>query len=473
MSDMIRLLLTVMVAMNAAADDRLSMTDHIDERSGTPIRTGTFRVLEGLDPAAADAREIHLNVVVLPALAEAPRPDPVFVFAGGPGQHAPSLYGQWVHHWMREERDIVLLGQRGTGGDNDLRCSQLAQGSAQQFLDAGFDEETCRACLAELAGRFDLTQYATHRAIDDAEALREAMGYQQINLYGGSYGTRAELVYLRRHPASIRCAIMNGVAPIEFVNPLYHARGAQNAIERIFGECASDPACRARFGDVDVKFREVLERLAEAPVPTTVTDPDSGEPVDVMLTRAAFAEGLRVLMYWDSRGVPLIIERAFMGDYDTVAQAALTSKRGLIRSLAMGMLLCVTCAEDVARIEPTMVGPATEGTFMGPDRVWSQRAVCEFWPASVLPPDFDEPVESDVPVLLLSGTLDPVTPPIWGDVAGRHLSRSVHVVVPGAHGVGGACVDEIMRAFLDAADPSIVSRDCLAGVSLGPFDLGK
>lgn len=458
-----------LVGTAIAQDDRLMLRDA--PHGETTIRVGTFRVFE--DREAGAGREIHLDVVILPARSDEPAPDPVFVLMGGPGQNAAALASHWLDHWFREERDIVLLGQRGTGGDNDLRCVARGPLPAQEELDAAFEPEAFRACLDDLSAQFDLTKYATHLAIDDAEDLRQALGYGQINLSGGSYGTRAALVYLRRHPESVRCAIMNGVAPIEFINPLYHAQAAQQAIDLIFAECDASEACRERFGDLEGKFLMVLARLDAGPVPAHVVDPATGARVEVELSRRAFADGLRVIMYSDSRRVPLMIDRAFEGDFDLIAQAALASKRAIRDSLAMGMLLCVTCAEDVAQITPEMIAPATDGSFFGADRVRGQMAICAFWPRSDLPGDFDVPVASDVPVLLLSGTLDPVTPPVWGEVAGRHLSRSLHVVAPGAHGVGGGCIESIVRAFLADPDPAAIDTSCVERMELGPFDLGR
>ena len=333
-----------------------------------------------------------------------------------------------------------------------------------------FDVPSFRACLEKLQERADLTHYSTPEAMDDVNDLRRELGYDKINLHGGSYGSRAELVYLRRHPETVRCAIMNSVAPIGFKNPLFHAAGAQHALEQIFKLVREHPARRAAFGDLRQKFRTVLERLEQQPASATVRHPTTGERVEVRVSRDAFAEALRVIMYVDYRDVPLMIQRMFEGDFDGFAQRAIERNRGLRRGLAFGMLLCVTCAEDVARIEPDEIERETRGTFLGDGRVRRQIAVCEFWPKSKLPVDYGEPVRGRAPVLLLSGLLDPVTPPKWGEQAARHLSKGVHVVVPGSHGVGGDCVTNIMRAFLaDPAQP--LDTSCADKMTPGPFFL--
>ena len=177
--------------------------------------------------------------------------------------------------------------------------------------------------------------------------VRRELGYQRVNLYGGSYGTRAALVYMRRHPDSVRAAVLTGVAPMAFTNPLYHAREAQNALDEIFKECAADPQCRAAFPHLSLRFEELMTQLDIEPATVNVHHPRSGEAERIRLGREAFADGLRVLMYSlpRSRRVPLLISEAWRGNLDEVAQELLVSNFGLAAQLQMGLLLSVTCGE--------------------------------------------------------------------------------------------------------------------------------
>ena len=432
-----------------AVELKIELESHAHEASGTDVLTGDFYVYE--DRVARAGRILELDVVVLPALSETPAPDPVFVFAGGPGQNAAHLWRGWVDHWMRRDRDIVLISQRGTGGNNRLDCSLPgSDDNLQGYLDPLFDTVAWRECAERLAQRADLSKYSTSLAMDDIDDARRALGYERINLYGGSYGSRAELVYIRRHPDAVRTAILNSVAPISFKNPLFHARAAQDALDLIFAQIEGDDRYRERFGDLRTKFWTVLDQLEVEPADATVTHPRTGEPVRVKLSRDGFAGSLRVAMYYNCRDVPFLIDRAFSGDFDRLAQRGLETARSIRNALALGMLMCVVCSEDIARIDPAEIAPATDGTFLGNVRVRTQMAACEFWPQSDVPEDYGEPVTSDVPVLLLSGTHDPVTPPYFGAEAAGHLSKSLHVVVPGTHGVGGPVVDGIMREFLES-----------------------
>ncbi len=457
-----------------SAPARADVADFLEARhdnlSGEVVLYGLYPVSE--NRAEGEGRKIALEVLVLPAKSEKPQPDPIFYLAGGPGVNALTARIAFRDASWRQDRDIVFISQRGTGGTVRLDCD-LPGGDDDLagYLNPAFDPESFRDCLRELELKADLRRYSTPAAMDDIDEIRAALGYGQINLMGGSYGTRAALVYMRRHPETVRCAVLNGVAPLKFTNPLYHAWGAQLAIERIFAECAEEEACNAAFPNLPSKLAAVLNRLEAEPAAVTVRHPATGEEVPATLGREGFAEGLRVMMYRDSRRVPLHIQRAYEGDLDAVAQAALEAERSVRDLIAFGMLMCVTCSEDVARIDPELVGPLTAGTFSGPGRVRRQMEACEVWPRSDLPEGFAEPVVVEVPVLILSGSLDPVTPPEWGELLAAQLPHGRHVIVPGAHGVMGPCVNGIVQQLLDSGSVADLDTSCVKKMGLGPFVL--
>lgn len=468
---LVALSLTALVAVGQETrGPGLDLQDKTYGKTGETVRAGVYRVWEDRDQKAG--RLISLEVIVLPAKGDDPRPDPVFIFAGGPGQNVTTMLGQWAGHWMRQDRDIVLVSQRGTGGDNRLACELPgSDDDLQGYLEPIFTEEAFRPCLEELAQRFDLTQYGTADAMDDVDDVRAALGYDKINLYGGSYGSRAELEYIRRHPESVRTAILNSVAPVAFINPLYHAWGAQHALDVIIEDCAADPSCVGAYGDLQASFEKVMARLDEGPVFTKVLHPRTNELTEVYLTRESFGEALRVIMYYDRSQVPYLIDQAAEGDFSHFAQQGIAMNRALRDSLAFGMLLCVTCAEDLDRVTDELIETETAGTFLGDGRVRRQRAVCAFWPRSEIPGDAGEPVSRDVPVLLLSGRYDPVTPPRWGEEAASHLPRGLHVVGQGSHGQGGRCVDAIMAEVLDRGTTEGVDVGCEDRMQPSPFTL--
>ncbi len=456
----------------AAENPRLQLEERLHQVSDTRVLVGSYRVWE--DRAARTGRQIDLNLIVLPAAGDDPEPDAIFVFHGGPGAAATGFLDGLASSWQRERRDIILLDQRGTGRSNPLRVA-LPGGDddLQGYLDPIFRVEVFRAALPRLQRIADLRLYTTPIAMDDANEVREALGYERVNLWGGSYGSRAALVYMRRHPETVRTATLNGIAPIAFTNPLYHASAAQVGMERLIEECRSDPRYRVAFPDLRERVEGILERLEEEPVGVTVPHPATGEPAEVTLDRNAFAEALRVMMYYTgtNRKVPLLLLRASEGDFRPFAIQAIESNRGLRGLLCMGMLMSVVGSEDIPRIDPDSIPELCEGTFLGDGRVRRQMAVAGIWTRGEVPPEYGLPVSVDVPVLLLSGTHDPVTPPLWGEEAARHLPASLHLVVPGAHGVGGPCIERIQREFLERGSVEGLDTSCVEDLRMAPLAL--
>jgi pimeloyl-ACP methyl ester carboxylesterase len=437
---------------------------------GQLAECGTLDVPE--NPAAPDGRTIGLHVVRLSARNSEDRvPDPLFLLAGGPGQAATEAYPPVVPALGRilRTRDIVLVDQRGTGQSSPLDCD------SPEGLEANLREdalvETARKCREELDA--DLTQYSTRRAAADLDAVREALGYERINLFGGSYGTRLALEYLRRHGDHARSAIIDGVAPRAMKLPLHMAADGQRALEKIFAACGRDEACHAAFGDLGKRFEGLL---ASFPREIHVRDPRTAERVEVTLTRPVFTSALRGLLYSPELTslLPLTIERSAEGDFQSfVAQASVLGESAS-EMMSLGLFLSVVCGEDVARITDAEIDEETKGTFLGRTMLDELRAACEGWPHPDLEDDFADPVVSDVPVLALSGELDPVTPPRWADAAVEHLANSRHLVVPGAaHGtVMRGCTAKLMRRFLDApAGLDDLDAGCLenATVDAPPF----
>lgn len=466
--------LVSIVSAQAVGDENpnLKLKTKIDEDTGHKVSTGTYTVYENRE--AQSGRTIDLNVVILHATGDDPKPDPVFEIAGGPGMDITTRARFMLEHPQRDQRDIVLVTQRGTGGSNPLHCALPGtDDNVQGYLTGSWDLEVWERCRDELSQRADLTQYSTTIAADDLNEIRAALGYDTINLIGGSYGTRASLVYMRRHPETVRAAMLMGVAPIAFANPLYHAAEAQTALDLIFAECAGDPDCHETYGDLTEKFLHIRQRLEAQPVEVSVQLEFMEEPQTVSLSWDAFGSGLRTLMYFDSRRIPFLVNSAFKGEYKTFAEAGIMSNRGIQHLLAFGMLACVTCAEDLDRITEAMIVEATKDTFYGDRRVRSQKALCEIWPRSELPSNFGDDVSVEVQTLLISGTLDPVTGPRWGEQAASSLPNGLHVVAPGSHGVGGPCIGAIIEAFIEVGSIEGLDTSCVEGMDLGPFVLGK
>ena len=439
------------------------------EVEGVELFCGTYGVWE--DRASGQGRRLDLAVVRLPALDPLGGP-PVFFFAGGPGQASTTLAPFFARSPFRRQHDVVFVDQRGTAGNHHLDCelwpavedsAETTGDDLQRYLDPEFVVEPFVRCRDRLAKHFDLTRYDTRTAVDDFDEVRAALGYDEIFVAGGSYGTRVALTYLERHGDHVRGAVLNGVMPRANSNPLHHARGAQRSFDKLLAACASQEECATHHPDLAADLAAVLDRLDGGPAAVTVDHPLDGSRVEVRLSREAFAEALRGMLYRDAswRRLPALLSRAAAGDLAPFASYAIETNQSLFGNLAYGMLLSVTCAEDLARIDPDSVPAATEGTFYGDHRVRSQLAVCEAWPQRPLDPSWGEAVRSSAPVLMLSGDLDPVTPPHWAEALRESLPNSRHVIVPRTHFVRDACTRDVTAEFLRTADPETLDVGCV------------
>jgi pimeloyl-ACP methyl ester carboxylesterase len=456
----------------AEANPRLELERIEHEKSQSVFVQGYFSVPENRD--LEEGRSVRIGMVVLPARSEDPAPDPVFILHGGPGAAATKMFRRQVNNWIRQRRDVVLIDQRGTGSSNRLQV-QMPGGDddLQGYFESMFQPKIYQAELPRLQRRADLRQYTTANSVDDFDEIRAALGYEKINLRGGSYGTRSALVYMRRHPDTIRSASLQGIQPISYRNPLPHARSAQNSLDLIFEEIQTLPRYAEAFPDVEAKFRSTLSRLEDEPAHVPVLHPVTGQEQMIVLDRNAFAEAVRLQLYsmGSSRRLPLMLMRAHSGDYSELAQAALRQNRSVRGNIAWGMLMCVTGSEDISRIDSTEIAEACAGTFLGETRIRSQMAVAAIWPSGSVPESFGNPVSVDVPVLLFSGTHDPSTAPEWGADAARHLPNSLHVVVPSGHGVSGPEVERLDQAFLERGSVERLDLSEVEGLTLPPLVL--
>ena len=448
--------------------------------SGLPAeaRCGTYEVFE--NRAARSGRKIPLRVAVLPATGPDRLPDPILYFAGGPGDGSISEGGFTAQalSQLRARRDFLFVDFRGTGESAGLFCPEL-QGAEglQGFLDDFLPTAKVRACRDRLKQTADLSQYTTGNAIDDVDEIRAALGYGKANIMGGSYGTRAVLIYLRRHPDHVRTATMLGVVPTFDRSPLFFARSTQNALDGLVAICAADRGCAEAFPKLKEEIAAVLDRAAREPVSVELTDAQTAKPFTVKLARNGVAQTLRYMLYVPaaSAQLPFAVHRAAQGDFKPLAESARTFG-GNATSLADGFFLSVTCAEDVAFVKEAEIPAAVAGTFLGDFRIRGQQAACEGWPIAHLDETFLAPVVADVPSLLVSGQLDPVTPASDGEAVARSLRHSRHVVVPGGgHSLNGMtgqeCLFGLMGKLIESGSVDGLDTSCVAKMQRPPFEV--
>jgi pimeloyl-ACP methyl ester carboxylesterase len=438
------------------------------------VRCGTFTVPE--NRTTGRGRKLPLKVVIIPSRASrAATKAPIFYFSGGPGQAATEA--NWLAgSWHGEEHDVVLVDLRGTGEGNALDCpgggsDEDPQSYLRPYLSQGTGFASCRD---DLSKRADLTQYTTTIAMRDVDELREALGYRQIDIEGGSYGTRAAMEYIRLFPGRVHAAILYSLVPVENRAPLFHARAAQRAYDLMAGQCEAEAPCRAAYPDLRGDAATIMKRLEARPARVTIPHPATKQPIDVTLTASGFADALRVMLYGidNERRVPLLLSRALGGDYTPFAAAGLESNRNFSRSIRTGLLLSFTCAEDTRRIRAEEVERESAGSFLGTLRVRAQMAACSVWPKGKVPAGYYRPPVSKVPVLLVSGYLDPVTPPEWGEIALRRFPNGLHVVAPaGTHTPTSPCIEGLARKLLATGSVKGLDTRCVARDPVPPFAL--
>jgi len=418
------------------------------------------------NPDAPAGSTIVVRYAVVPAVARHKAPDPVFVFAGGPGQAATRVAGgvMPLFRQLNATRDIVFVDQRGTGSSNALACERLPPRTP---VTRQFDIDFMRARLADcLRGqKSDLAQYATWIALRDIDAVRAALGVTQINLWGASYGTRAALEYLRQFPQHVRSVVLDGVAPPDMALPASMAVDADAALEALLAQCAADAACSKRHPTLAADLAALLSRAAKGELRLDVAHPLSGQREAVTLDAAALGSLLRAPLYAPPLGavLPYALAAAARGSPDALVGLTTGVTGQLEQNFAEAMHFAVVCADDMPRVDATALARA-RATRFGSAFTDLYTALCKPLQLRAAPPGFYEIPASAAPVLILSGGTDPATPPRHGDAVAKKLGNALHLVGPNlGHGVSlqGCAPDQITR-FVRRASFEGIDRDCLA-----------
>ncbi len=430
--------------------------------TSTPAVCGTLSVPE--DPHSAGGRTISLRVAVVPAVAPVPEPDALFAIAGGPGGAATSDLA-WLpdtFQAVHATRDIVFVDQRGTGGSNELVLDEFPDTTRLSPAAA----ETAWTTWAKTNLRIEANprQYTSFAAADDLDAVRSALGYERIDLYGPSYGATLGQYYLRQHGDRVRVAVFDGGTPLDV--PLLEriAANSQRALDRLLARCAADRACRAAFPDVATELRAVLERVSTPPFPI-LTDPATGTRIDVTDEVVRLAIHTSLLDSFSSARLPLGVHLAANGDWDGVA-ARTSSSGGAGESKNLLMSAEIRCSEGWARFDPKVIAETSAGSYLASVEIsgaetWQE--ICRHVPHAPLPADDATAVRSTVPVLWIVGGADPQDPPENLADVSRDLPNSLVVVVPDqGHTVGHlGCVPTLVADFVAAGDASgVASSSC-------------
>ena len=440
-------------------------------------------VQRALDPAQPARTTIAVHYIVVPAMARRKLPDPVFVLAGGPGQSAIGIAASTLSLFSRlnNRRDIVFVDQRGTGRSAALECADANRAPLAEQADPNRQFEQLMACKAALLqlpyirAPSDLGLFTTTIAVQDLDAVRQQLGAARINLVGVSYGTRVALEYMRQFPGAVRRSVLDAVAPPDMALPASFSTDGQAAWDALLRACEDDPVCHRRYPALRADWAALLTSL---PKPVTAAHPLTGATERFTLSREMVLGAVRAALYAPAvaAALPAAITEAAGGRYGgLVGVGALLSARKSSQP-ALGMHFSVVCAEDVPKLtDPQPAAPANPpGADFGSDQATLYQRVCARWPRGQVPAAFYQVPPSPAPALLLSGGLDPATPPRHGERMAQALgSTARHVVVPNAgHGVMSiGCARDVIYRFIDAAqdrDATAVDAGCLKAIPRPP-----
>jgi pimeloyl-ACP methyl ester carboxylesterase len=421
-----------------------------------------------LDPAQP-GRTLQLHVTIAPALREGARPDPLFVLAGGPGEAGSEVLPilNTAMRRVRPTRDIVFIDQRGTGLSGKLECEPGLD------EDSSLTDEQIDAALVRCikASKAPFAAYTTANAARDIEQVRRALGYGKINLWGGSYGTRLGQAYARAYPGNVRALILDAVAAPDQVIPA-GGRDSQAALDKLFGQCDADPACRKAFPGLRAEFDGLVAKVGKG-LAISLPDPRTARQVDIEMTGARLLGTVHNMLYApaDARRLPFLVHSAARGRWQPfVARRNLGADSTPEGASATLLYLAVICAEDMPRFTPALI--AGDDAPLTRDFARRLPGLCRAMnvPAVTLP----APTMIGAPALLLSGALDPVTAPHRAARAAGYMTRAQLLTAPNVgHGVSQlGCAPRLLRAFLDHPEQK-VDGSCLNEIPAPTFQLGS
>jgi len=448
----------------------------------TPCRVtllgGHYRNLEcaslavPLNPNKPKEASISLFIGRLKAIGKKTQPDPLVLIQGGPGAASSETFlfpGQGFDKIL-QQRDLYIIDQRGTGKSGRLSCPGLNADLWE--YDAQTSRALVAACLNEMPGGVEF--YTSSIAVKDLELVREALGVDRWNLYGVSYGSRVAQHYLRRYPAVTRSVILDGVVHPQHILGPELALQSQRALDQFEARCSGDESCGKEFPELGKGIETLFKQLKHQPIEVQFEDFVTGKQASLTFGSAHLVAVIRMALYSPDAAaiLPVLLRAAYRDqNFSPLARNAYQTIENLAEMMSIGMHNTVVCSEDVSLLkEHSIDREALSKTYMGEDAINSLIDTCEVWPKGPVDTDFKQPVKSDNPVLLLSGGVDPITPPEYAEKAAEELSNSFHVIAKNlGHGLAAkGCVPTLMAKFISQANTKGLDGDCIADAIASP-----
>ena len=439
-----------------------------DEPIGFVTTCGLVILPQDYDEPAGDRLAIYF--MLISGKNRQSQPDPLVYLAGGPGSSGSRLLPTSFRAYLRAfagERDIVVIDQRGTGksaprlycdevGDrlDDILQSHYAE-HAELMLEILTD---CHQRLRRSGVKLD-TFHSENNARDIVNVML-SLGYEQWNLVGVSYGSRLALVMMRDHPQYLRSVILDSVYPPQadiYLDAYYHG---ERALQVLFEGCSVSESCKARYPDLEAVFYRLYERLNQAPLTATFWPPRY-KKLEIEISGYRLYDWVFSWLY-EVNSIQLIPQLIYDLDRGHAQNAVRvgTAYEATMTALYLGMHYTVQCQEEygvsVYRDYASVLAahPHLSGYLRYPvEGAATLPRLCEIWRAEARPSSVNQAVESDVPALLLSGNYDPITPPVYADMAGKTLTTAYNFVLPHVgHGVlrSDRCAVRIAVDFINS-----------------------
>lgn len=416
------------------------------------FRDGYAKQLECAELTLADGAV--LSVTRKAAVKLGDTKPPIFVLAGGPGQASSELVGliDAAFGPSNQYHDLYFVDRRATGRSNPWQC-----GLDETVVTDEQISEAVQVCFEQ--SLWPLEQLNSTTSIDDLEALRVIIGADTVNLWGGSWGTRFALLYAQRYPASVNRMVLDGVAPVS-LPVLITAKAAQGAWDELVSLCHSNSECLQRYPNPTEQLDRLLASVEDG-ISISVFDVAEGQQVEQSLTRSQLAQTIRGLLYMPEVSGQLfyVLEQAQKGNWQPLVSLA-SGQNAAAESMYLGLTLSVLCAEELPRVSAADFNAEASEGFVGQSWLEFWQLACAQWPTEVL--DYDEPSLLEHPTLLISGALDPVTPPSYAEVSAQRLANSLEVVLPfGGHmNSMRACMPTQIGRFFEAKDDEM-DTECI------------
>lgn len=438
-----------------------------------PAECGVLSVYE--NRATKAGRTIDIHVAVIKASEPNPAPDPIFYLAGGPGGSAIDAagYAMLMLKTANQRRDLVLVDQRGTGQSNRMACPRQVEESLGLVPIDDAMLQDLRACLTNLNG--NPSAYTTAWGMDDLDDVRAALGNDQINLYGESYGPTAEQVYLSRHGDHVRTMALEGVTLLDVPMMERMPRSSQQALDLLYARCRADKTCNSAYPNLSDEVQALIARLEKQPVELSLTNPQTGK--NILLNRAWLVQGIHGTLYSTPTAVllPSLLHQAYLGNWSGIEKIVSNDfAPGSTKPEWIIMNLTILCHEDWARASREETTRFSAGSYMAYEdvrRFSVPEPVCALIPRPQPEALYQPVTTSPVPVLIISDQADPGNPPENVATAKEHYPNSLALVAPGqGHGYTGfPCRDQILAAFIEKGTTQGLNADCLQKEPLPPI----